>query len=197
MSLIGAASAAQPQVLILRGAGALTAGEMFMHGIETSLDRAPGGVSVFTELYDAERFPTAEHDAALVKFLREKYAKHHIDLVIAFGPAQLAFLSRYGDTLFPNAPVVFVGVRASRLATMVLPPTTTGITGHFDVAATLELAHALQPEARRVVFISGMAPLDVAWRDPSGARRRARRSVWAPSEGPPRRIRLRGPTLAG
>jgi hypothetical protein len=53
--------------------------------------------------------------------------------------------------------MVFGAARESRIQAEGVPPRTTGVRGGFDMIGTLELAIALQPEARALFVLSGVA----------------------------------------
>ena len=132
------------------------------HTIEASISRGRDDVEFYTEVLDASRFSGPEHEAMLAAFLRDKYAELTIDLALVVGPQSLAFLTRHRAALFTKVPIVFVGVRESTLPRD-RPPNTTGVTSHLDVVKTLELALALQPDARQVIVVSGTGPTDIGW----------------------------------
>jgi PAS domain S-box-containing protein len=129
--------------------------------LDDTLSSGGDRIEVFTEFLDAARFPGPEHEQNLTRLLRGKYASMHLDLLIALGPESLDFLTRNRAPLFPGVPMVFSGVRGGTI--LQLPAQTTGVLTHFDVMETLELARRLQPDARRVVVVTGSAATDRAW----------------------------------
>jgi PAS domain S-box-containing protein len=93
--------------------------------------------------------------------LRVKYADRRIDAVLAIGPSSLKFLAERRATLFPDSPLVYGGVRATSVPAELRD--STGVVSSFDLLTTLELALALQPDARSLVVITGTGALDVSW----------------------------------
>lgn len=136
--------------------------EIFAESLSASIGRVQD-VELFTEIFDFNRFDGASYDAIMARYLRDKYRDTPIDLVIATGPAPLALLARERGSLFSDAPLVFAAVSEPTISAIDLPDDATGIIGDFDVVGTLELARALQPNARRLVVVSGASPLDVDW----------------------------------
>jgi len=143
--------------------GVQPAADILGEKIRATLDTLPDGVEFYSEALDNGRFPGLEKDVAMRELMRAKYGTVGIDLVVVVGPDALAFLIRYGPELFPSAQGVFVGVHEASLPDSPLPPNVTGVVSHFDPRETLELALALQPDADRVVVISGAADADRSW----------------------------------
>jgi PAS domain S-box-containing protein len=148
-------------VLVLSETGSTPAEAQVLARIESELGREPSEVEVYRETLDIVRFPAPEQQVAVADFLRDRYSDRPIDAVLALGPASLAFLVDRRADLFPDAPIVYGGVRAASV-----PPEltdATGIVSSFDLVKTLDLALTLQPEARQLVVITGAAPLDLSW----------------------------------
>ena len=105
----------------------------------------------FSEYIDQGRFPDTGYQAAFSDFLRVKYKGQRIDLVIAIQSAAVEFINQRRDELFPDTPVVYLALAplTRRLAN------STGVIAQLDLAKTLALAVALQPNVRRVFVVSG------------------------------------------
>jgi len=108
-------------------------------------------VDYYSEFIDQARFSSIDYQSAFRDFLRLKYAGKAFDLVVAMGDTPLDFLRAYRALLFPDVPVVFFESRSSspRLSN------STGITAPVDLAGTVEMAIALQPDVRHVFVVSG------------------------------------------
>jgi PAS domain S-box-containing protein len=117
-------------------------------------------VEWFSEYFDFGRFSTADHEAALARYLRERYADHRIDLVLPMEGQALAFALRHRDELFPGLPIVFVVLDPHDVDATNLPPDVTGVAARLDFARTVGLALALQPDAREIVAVGGTSTLD-------------------------------------
>ena len=94
------------------------------------------------------------------QFLQEKYAATRIDLVISTSPFALDFVLQHRNALFPNVPFVYALVSPYELPAQRLPNDVIGILDRFDLAKTLEMALRLQPQARRVVVVTGADAFD-------------------------------------
>lgn len=76
------------------------------------------------------------------------------DAVVACDDAALKFVRQYQQQLFPQIPIVFTGVdNVQNGEAAAQNPYITGVLEQVDYAANLRLAHALFPDARRVVLI--------------------------------------------
>lgn len=118
---------------------------------------------LFAEYLDADRFPDPEHEARMAAFLSEKYRTTRIDLAVALGPQALAFLASNRPALFPDVPIVFVGINESSRPQWASLPNATGVVSQFDPVKTVELALQLQPRATRVVVVTGASTFDRQW----------------------------------
>jgi PAS domain S-box-containing protein len=166
---LGTARAAQasagPNILMLySNESQLPANDALARGFFAIAGKAvPVGSTIFTEFLDATRFPAPEHLARMAAFLRAKYATTRLDLVVTIGPQALKFWADNRATLFPSAPIVFVGVGAFRLQGVAVPTNATGVVNQFDPVRTVEMALALQPDATSLVVVSGAGPFDREW----------------------------------
>ena len=120
-------------------------------------------LELYTEFLDFARFPQVEHSMRMQQFLREKYAATRIDLVISTSPFALDFVLQHRSALFPNVPFVYALVSTYELPAQRLPNDVIGIQDRFDPAKTLEMALRLQPQARRVVVVTGADAFDKMW----------------------------------
>jgi two-component system cell cycle sensor histidine kinase/response regulator CckA len=116
-------------------------------------------VAYFAEYIDQGRFPDPEYQAALSDFLRVKYRGRRIDVIIAIQAAAVEFVNEHGNGLFPGTPVVFLALSSltNRRAN------STGVIAELDLASTLGLAVALQPDIRHVFVVSGTGAPDKSY----------------------------------
>ncbi len=156
----GSATAAQQEVLLLLQTSGGPVAETFNDSLAGALRGAPDMVDFYTEVFDVNRFPGAAQEAAFERFLREKYVDHTIDVVVAAGPGPLNFLLARRESLFAGVPVIFAGIRDSTFDSARLSAGMTGVLSQFDIAGTLDLALALQPNTRRVAIVTGVATED-------------------------------------
>ena len=162
-----AAAGEKQNVLVLAGRDSQQpAYELFMSGFRAGvIARAVDRLELYTEFLDFTRFPQIEHSIRMKKYLREKYAATRIDLVISTSPMALDFVLQHRNALFPNVPVVYALVSTYELPAQRLPNDVIGIQDRFDPAKTLEMAKRLQPQARRVVVVTGADAFDKMWED--------------------------------
>jgi signal transduction histidine kinase len=155
------AASHQRQVLVLystrRDAQIAIAGERELPRV---LDAGLGGnLDYYSEYLDRARIPDPAYQVSLRDFLRVKYKAIQFDIVIAVGEIALQFLAAHRHEVFPNVPLVYFS--ASPLT--VRPPNSTGVTTEPNFRGTLQLATQLQPDARRVVVVSGAGGDDSAF----------------------------------
>jgi PAS domain S-box-containing protein len=161
----GSAAADTKHVLMLfSNDSLLPAGNAVASSLQRTLEaNSPDRVEIFTEFLDADRFPGPAHTARMESLLRDKYASTPIDLLVAGGPQALDFLRERRESLFRGIPLIFAGISEASITQRGVPPNSTGIVSRFDPARTLELALRLQPDAQRVVVVTGASPFDQRW----------------------------------
>ena len=120
-------------------------------------------VQFFVEVVDTLNFHRAETGAEFLSLFRRKYDDQQIDLFMAVGADALRFVQRHRERLLPAVPVLFYNVAEDALGRAPLLRDVTGVFLKFDVAGTLNLATRLQPDARRIVVVAGVAPYDKNW----------------------------------
>lgn len=121
-----------------------------------------GGVPVdfFNESLDLYRFASPGLEEKLVPLLKEKYRDLKVDVVVAYATAALKFAERYGDEIWPNAPIVFHSVSDARLISTGLGTGTVGVPFLPRFGETIDLALKLKPETGRLAIIAGSSPTD-------------------------------------
>jgi signal transduction histidine kinase len=147
-----AAAQDQKQVLVLysnrRDAQIVTVGDRELPRILD--DGHPDGIDYYSEFIDRVRLSSTDYVAAFREFLRLKYGAHQFDLVIAMDESAMAFLRQTRDDLFAATPVVFF----SALRSPPRLPNSTGVSAELNLAGTLALATALQPDVQHVFVVS-------------------------------------------
>jgi signal transduction histidine kinase len=109
----------------------------------------------YSEYIDVARFPETAYQDALRDFIRRKYDRQPIDLLMATSDACLDFINRSRQDLFPGVPVVYIGgTTARREANSV------GLVASLDFASTVDLIMTLQPETRQVFVVVGGSAYD-------------------------------------
>lgn len=132
-------------------------------GVETGLRKAfPDGLELYAEYLDLVRFPSEENAQNLATSLNDRFRDVPLDLVIVVGPLAVAF---WTDRL-PNLhrfPLIYGGVRPDSPELKTLPAATPRVASGFDLVRTVELARRLQPDARRLVVMTGSSTFDKRW----------------------------------
>jgi signal transduction histidine kinase len=124
----------------------------FDAGLEKAFrSAAPGTIDLYSETLEQYRFPGT--DSAIMRdYLRGKYARKKVDVVIAvLDPAQ-EFLLRYRDVLFADVPIVsFLMNRPSSNPDVAMTTVWVG----YQFREVADLALKLHPETRRIVVVDG------------------------------------------
>ena len=110
-------------------------------------------ISYYAEYLESD-FRSPDHYLAFKDYLRRKFAGMPIDVVIACTDPVLRFAIDYRAELFPNAPIVFWGLRLPDDATRQSGAGITGVQIGLNYADTLKFAMTLQPELRRVYVVA-------------------------------------------
>ena len=134
----------------------------FTNGLREVVVASEGhdGVELFSELLDFDRFHAPGLATQMVDHLRAKYRGIRLDAIVAAGSHALVFAAGRLDDLFPGVPVVY-GVAFEPVVDFErLPAHVTGRRQPLPFAGTLALAKRLQPDAERVILVTGAVPMD-------------------------------------
>jgi PAS domain S-box-containing protein len=119
-----------------------------------------GTVECYFEYLESNRFPGEKQSLYLRDYLRQKYADHRIDVVVANSDASLDFLLKYRDSLFTQTPIVFVAAKHPGAEELAAGTGSTGIININTHRKTLDLALELHPGTEQVFVISGTMQRD-------------------------------------
>ena len=114
----------------------------------------------FSEGLDAQRFRWKDFESELLSLLTKKYSGLRIDVIVAFTRPALDFAIQHREQLWPGARIVFHSVAMDASEVARLPAGITGVDTREDIRGTIDLARRLQPDARRIVIISGASDYD-------------------------------------
>jgi signal transduction histidine kinase len=117
-----------------------------------------GRLDYYSEFIDPGRFSDASYQMALARFLRQKYADHRFDAIVAVGDSATGFVAAHRNDFAGAPPIVFY----STSRTSKHPADATGVIAELDLKATMTLASALQPDLRHAYIVSGADPGDRA-----------------------------------
>ena len=159
-------NAATPRrILILHGPNTLISPDEIVTRImrETISAMGPQSIDYDSESFDPPVTASLDYDLAFTDLLRKKYRDQKFDIVIAIQTAALDFVLKHRAELWPKTAVVFLGVPNNEIRQRHLGLRVTGIAGAIDFGGTLRLAFRLQPNARRVVVVSGVTQTEQSW----------------------------------
>ena len=166
MATSPAQAATARNVLVLYSYGRLVPGIIecdrgLTEGFATRPDLA---VVASAEFLDNPRFTGEAYESAFVNYLREKYAAHPPEVIIAGADEALDFMLRHRAALFAQVPIVHLAVSSTTLQSLSpLPPDVVGTPLVFDVVSTVEQALRWHPAADRLVIVTGAGPWDRVW----------------------------------
>jgi signal transduction histidine kinase len=128
------------------------------------LQAATGGnIDLFSEFLDLSRFPEEAHLHRMARYMAEKYSDRRPDVVIALGEPSTRFVINNRQAVARDAKIVFAGFDRESASKLNLPADVVGAFSEFDIARTLELARALQPDAKNLFIIGGSSVFDREW----------------------------------
>jgi len=120
-------------------------------------------VELFIETMDTLWFERSEIEPEFLSLFRKKYGNRKIDLLIAAGADALDIAQRLREVVLRGVPIVFYNIAEDALRGRAIQPDIAGVALRFDLPGTLALAMRLQPDAKRIVVVSGTSPYDRNW----------------------------------
>jgi C4-dicarboxylate-specific signal transduction histidine kinase len=159
-------SPAPRNVLVLYSHGRLLSGNVDTdRGLAAGFAARPDvPVAPSFEVLDSARFRGPEFDRVVVTYLRDKYALHPPEVVIVANDQALDVVTQYRAVLFPNVPVVYMGVSSVHLRSIPpLPPDFVGTPITHDFLGTVEQARRWHPRARHLFVVTGTTTWDTDW----------------------------------
>src|SRR5512143_2866006 len=116
--------------------------------------------TIYFEFMDLARNPDQDYRAHLANIYRDKFKTRHIDLIITVNHDALQFLLNDASDLFPGLPVICVLGTTNKIEhpdpnrrLIILPFST-------DIASTVQVITALQPDTRKLIVVFGSSNLD-------------------------------------
>jgi len=94
-----------------------------------------------------------EYGQELYNLYKNKFKDTKFDVVIALDDNAFNFLIKYGDSLFPNTPVVFSGVNNFDKSMARDHPLFTGLAKSADIQSTIDVGLKLHPNTKQVFVI--------------------------------------------
>lgn len=125
---------------------------------QTVRDETTSPVEFYEEYLDLDRFPG--RTIQLARYFAEKYRGLQVDAIVAVGSIALKFATEQLDAVLPRVPVVFALTVENIIDVAKLPSNVTGRLIPLPFDSILNMARGLQPRAREVVIVGGVAAID-------------------------------------
>jgi PAS domain S-box-containing protein len=122
--------------------------------------RYPQQITFYHAYLDDPQVEEKSYRQSLAETLRRRYAGVKMDVVIACNPAALNFATEFRSSVFPDVPIVFVGVGELELAAQKSWPGVTGVVTASGFRPTIDLALYLQPDTQVVAVVAGATRWD-------------------------------------
>ena len=132
-------------------------------------EQVPTGLEIYDENLDLDRFSDLARSRQIADYFADKYRGVRPDVIVAEGTGALRFATERLRHLFPDVPIVYGNAFEPTIDFSALPANVIGRRLSLPFVQTFALAHALQPNAERVVLVVGSA-----WTDSSVAAEAAR-----------------------
>lgn len=122
---------------------------------DTLNEALKGSVDYYAEFIDAPAFSEEDHQLAWRDFLRRKYGRTTLDVVIVVGRTALEFVRTHGVDLFPGVPVVSLATDRELIELQTPGLRVTGVGRRLDPKGTLDFILTLQPNTTDVFVVAG------------------------------------------
>ena len=109
---------------------------------------------------DTKRFDPESRIPVVMDRL-SSYPEDWFSLIIAADDNALQFLIDYGQSLYPDTPVVFCGINGYEGMKSSLPAETSGVVSRVNLKDTLLLAKDFIPDLKRIYVITDATPTGV------------------------------------
>ncbi|MDM0114976.1 ATP-binding protein [Variovorax sp. J22R133] len=118
-------------------------------------------VAMFTEFLDTPTFTGNPFEQTFARFLIEKYNTRPPAVIILGGKPALEFWLRQRASLFPDVPVIHLGIDKRFIESIQpLPANFAGVPVEYDYLGTMKQALSWHPNARRLVVVTGASYTD-------------------------------------
>jgi signal transduction histidine kinase/ABC-type uncharacterized transport system substrate-binding protein len=117
-------------------------------------------IELYNEYLETALFPDEASQQEFRAWYVHKYRDRKPDVMVAVGPAPIAFLASYHTVFFPDVPVVFCGSSREQAHNPKLDSHFTGAWIKPEPNKTLDVALRLLPATKLVAVVGGVGPLD-------------------------------------
>jgi hypothetical protein len=100
--------------------------------LDTMVKLGPGRVDFYSEYLDIIRFPSEKYQRIFHNYLHDKYAENPPDLLMLFYVGNLGIAAKLLEQLFPEVPVVVIGLTEEKVVTDQLGSLVSGFAHHVD-----------------------------------------------------------------
>ncbi len=134
--------------------------------VEQGLRKILATESVFpihldVEYADQTRFPEEEYRSKIIDLYRYKYGKQNIDLVLVMGGEPAELVTKYGEEVFGEVPVVLISTQHEGGSPSLLKSNMVSMTWGFEFIKTGVLIQDLLPKTKDLFVVSGASPTDL------------------------------------
>jgi signal transduction histidine kinase len=149
------ADAAKRAVLVLdQSSAGLPFNTAVANAIRSTINEgSKSPISFYSEHLDANRFFGPEYENDFVHFLKAKYGKRDIDVVVVFGISALDFIARRRGELWPSVPVIFAAIDEATISHTALPSNVTGVTMQLTLQDMVKVARIVVPNLKAVAIV--------------------------------------------
>jgi PAS domain S-box-containing protein len=123
-----------------------------LQGIQSVMTKRKN-IILYTEFMDTKRIFDNKTFYRFIRYLKEKYNKTIIDLIITSDDNAFKFIKTYRKQIFPNVPVVFCGVNYYKKSDTQGFKNVTGVNEKTDILETVKLIRKLHPNSNLIAFI--------------------------------------------
>lgn len=123
-------------------------------GMLTSLEPVRSGIRIYPEYLNSQWKHGTPYFTELSRFLRVKYEKIPIDLILCADNDALDFLLAYRDEVFGKVPVVFCGANYLNSGDLKGRAYYTGVSETAELKESLDVALTLHPGTKQIYVIN-------------------------------------------
>lgn len=133
-------------------------------GIESKFENNKDDINISIEYMDSAYNFSDEYYDKLYEVYKRKFSNTKFDTIITIDNNATNFLIKYGNSLFPNTPVVFSGVNKAKEPIINNMPLFTGLYKSEDLKSTFDIALKFHPNTKEFFVIIDNASLGVNYR---------------------------------
>ena len=138
--------------------------EQELNGVRDAFDQLDGSEELRVEYMDTKKVYDETHIQNLLSLYKHKYADIRFDVIIAADNAAFDFVMRYLDELFPDTPVVFLGVNYFSDEMLEGRTNITGVVQDIDSSSTIRVALTHFPDTKHIYIIHDQSDTGLAIR---------------------------------